>query len=258
MKSLKFLALFAVLAVAVAEPPRRRANNFKAFARQEGAPEGENPPPAPADGYKYDAPQGEQLRLPTRFTAQFKLGRQQEETTPSTASGGYHYPKPTDSYGPPEERTDQPDTEYGTPDDATTVSPDDEQQQSTDEPQAERLRGFNRKSAKLTRLQVSQKIRSQPTKARVQLQQQQQQPQQPIFYVVNTLPVAEYVQPQLEYYYVLNKWVAWTFRTRGSSTEETLDFEVMEAQLYTCETSTSDEIYKLYMKYINRIKLKNY
>lgn len=203
MKSLKFLVFLVVVAVAVAEPPRRRSNNFRAFARQEGAPENENPPPA-AEGYKYEQPQGEQLRLPTKFTARFKLGRQQEETTPSSSSGGYHYPKPTDSYGPPDQdSTNQPDGDYGVPDDATTVSPDEEL--ATDNPQAERLKSFDRKNAKLTRLQVSQKIRSQPVKSRLQFQQLQQQPQQPIFYVVNTAPVAEYVQPQLEYYYVLNK-----------------------------------------------------
>lgn len=210
MKTLKFLILLVVLAVAVAEPPRRRANNFRAFARQEGAPENENPPPS-AEGYKYQQPQGEQLRLPTKFTARFKLGRQQEETTQSS-NGGYSYPKPTESYGPPldQDSTNQPDTDYGLPDDTTTVAPDDDD--ATDNPQSERLKGFNRKNAKLTRLQVSQKIRtqpvkSQPVKSQLQFQQQQQQPQQPIFYVVNNVPVpvAEYVQPQLEYYYVLNK-----------------------------------------------------
>lgn len=210
MKSLTLLALFAIFAFAVAEPPRRRPSNFRSFARQEGAPEEENPPP-PASGYNYDAPQGEQLRLPTKFTAsRFKSGRQQEETTPSSTSGGYSYPKPTESYGPPDETT-QPEGEYGPPDeDSSTPAPVDDSA-ATDNPQAERLRGFNRKNARLTRLQASQKVRVQPTaaKARVQLQQQQQQqltqPQQPIYYVVNTVPVAEYVQPQLEYYYVLNK-----------------------------------------------------
>lgn len=213
MKSLKLLvAFFALLAVALAEPPRRRPNNFRSFARQEGAPEeSETPPPPAAEGYNYNPPpQSEQLRLPSRFTSQFKFGRQQQEdTTPSSASGGYHYPKPTDSYGTPDEQTNEPDGSYGTPDETTTPAPVDDDT-TTDNPAAERLRGFNRKSAKFTRLQASQKLRSQPKiKSRLQLQSQQQQQQQqpqPIFYVVNTQPIAEFVhQPQLEYYYVLNK-----------------------------------------------------
>jgi hypothetical protein len=201
MNSFKFLVFFTLVALSVAEPPRRKSN-FRTFGRQEAAESDK-----PAEGYNYDKPQGERLRLPSRFT--FKKFGRQEETTSSSSNGGYHYPKPDNGYGPPEEETtDQPDNEYGTPDstpsdidDTTTTDAP-----STDNPQAERLRGFNRKSgnAKLTRLQKTLKIRNQPIKPLKLQQQQQVQLQQPVIYFVDPV-AADFIQPQFEYFYVLNK-----------------------------------------------------
>lgn len=203
MNSLKVLLFFTSLVIlAVAEPPRRQSN-FRTFARQEAAESDK-----PAEGYNYEKPQGERLRLSSKFTAFKKFGRQEETT--SSSSSGYHYPKPDNGYGSPaEETTKQPESGYGAPEEADSTPPNDiddattTDAPSTDNPQAERLRGFNRKNARLTRLQKSQKLRTQiqPIKS-LQIQQQQQQP---VIYLVN--PAADFaVQPQqFEYFYVLNK-----------------------------------------------------
>lgn len=181
MCSIKLIVLFAVVACSLAEPPRRRPN-FRAFARQEAA---EADAPA-ASGYDYQPPQ-ERLRLPVKF-GQFA---RQEEAAP----GGYSYPKPTDSYGPPEEESTTPSAEYGPPE-GTTAEPDAEATtEPVTEPQAERIQAFrfNRKNAKQSRpqkLQKSQKIQ----------QAQVVQPAQPLFYVQYP---SEFVQPQ--YVYVINK-----------------------------------------------------
>lgn len=175
MCSLKFVVLFAAIVGCLAEPPRRRFN-LKAFARQEVDE------PAPNEGYTYQAP-AERLRLPLKFR-QFA---RQEETT----SSGYSYPKPTDSYGPPGENTEQPSTEYGPPateaPQETTDSPDDI---TTNNPQSETLRSLQatqlrRKNAKLTR------SRSQPLKKAAQQQLQ------PVVYVQPQF--ADFVQPQFVY-----------------------------------------------------------
>lgn len=175
MFSLKVVFLCAIVASVVAEPPRRQ-RNFRPFARQESA---DNPPAS--EGYNYEAP-AERLRLPIRFT---QFARQQE-----ASSGGYSYPKPTESYGPPEEAT-EPTTE-DTTDDTT-----DADAAVTDNPQAESFRSLpftqsKRKNAKFSRIQQSQKLTAQlvqevPTVAF----------QQPIFYV--QYPTEELVQPQYVY-----------------------------------------------------------
>lgn len=180
MCSIKLIVLFAVVACSLAEPepPRRRFNFRSSFARQENA---EADAPAENEGYNYQAPAAERLRLPVKFR-QFA---RQEDSPP----GGYSYPKPTDSYGPPEEETTEP-SEGTTESNAegTTESED----TATDNPQAERIQAFQfrRKNAKLSRTQKAQKLQN------IQLQQQQVQP---VYYV--QYPSAEFVQPQ--YVYVL-------------------------------------------------------
>jgi hypothetical protein len=186
MCSIKLIVLFAVVACSLAEPPRRRFNS-RHFARQEAV---EDDAPAASGGYDYQAPQ-ERLRLPIKFR-QFA---RQEESSP----GGYSYPKPTDSYGPPEEETTEPSSEYGPPD--STAEPDaDSNTEASTEPQAERIQAFkfNRKNGKLSRPQKLQKLQQ---VQQAQRQVQQVQPQvQPIFYVQYP---TEFAQPQ--FYYVINK-----------------------------------------------------
>lgn len=188
MCSIKLIVLFAVVACSLAEPPRRRFNFRSSFARQEAA-EADADAGAESSGYKYEAPEGERLRLP----AKFRQFARQEESSP----GGYSYPKPTDSYGPPEEETTEPSSEYGPPE-GTTESNDESTTESneteTEEPQAERIQAFQfrRKNAKLSRAQKSQKLQ----KAQV-VQFQQQQQVQPVYYV--QYPTADLVQPQYVY-----------------------------------------------------------
>lgn len=188
MCSIKLIVLFAVVACSLAEPPRRRFNFRSSFARQEAA---EADAGAQSDGYKYEAPAGERLRLPAKFR-QFAR-QEQEEASP----GGYSYPKPTDSYGPPEEETTEPSGEYGPPE-GTTESDAEPTTEATqaDDPQAERIQAFkfNRKNAKLSRPQKLQKSQKLQAIQSVQLQQQQVQP---VFYV--PYPSADLVQPQYVY-----------------------------------------------------------
>lgn len=209
MNSLKFLVVFTLVTLSFAEPPRRRLN-FRAFGRQE-VEDDEKSGNKPAEGYKYEQPQGERLRLPSRFTSFTKFGRQEEKA--EKPSEGYHYPKPDNGYGPPaEETTKQPDGGYGTPneDDSTpsdidiTTTDAPAALSTTDNPQAERLRSFNRKNgnSKLQRLQKTVKI--QPKSLKI-VQQEQIQLQQPVVYFVNPVAADFVQQPQFEYFYVLNK-----------------------------------------------------
>jgi hypothetical protein len=134
-----FVIIFAIaVAVAVAEPPRRRAN-FRSFARQEEVENGEA-----ADGYKYEAPpKFLRLRLPNKPN-QFARNEAQP-------SNGYHYPKPT--YGLPDMTTTQePNVEYGPPEgEDTTDEPEstDQPEATTTDPQVENLRRV--KAAQLRR-----------------------------------------------------------------------------------------------------------
>lgn len=186
MFKLVCLIVIVVVASAAAEPPRFRQRAFRAFARQEDADK-----PA-SEGYNYNAPPGERLRLPIKSGL---FARQEAE---SSSSGGYSYPKPTDSYGPPEE-ADQPATEYGAPE-TTTGNPDDEATESDDSgesatqnPQAETLRS----------LQATQFRRANAKFARIQKQQKLIQPALPVqqfVYVSHAeYPIAEYVEPQYVY-----------------------------------------------------------
>lgn len=146
MNKLVFVTLLIIVAIVSAEPPRFRKNqrgNFKSFARQEETPSttSENPivedasttaaptngdGPYPASGWK---PAGRLLALPARTSFNRFVARpakQQEE------SAGYQYPKPTQTYGPPEEEattteTNEEATTTDIPaDEATTTNPDTE------------------------------------------------------------------------------------------------------------------------------------
>jgi hypothetical protein len=200
MCSIKLIALFAIIACAVAEPPRRRLN-FRTSARQEAADNGGEADEPAAAGYKYEAPaEAQRLRLPTRFRS---FARQEEQTT----NGGYNYPKPTETYGPPPEEaepTTEPSGEYGPPEatenpqgETTTDGGDDYVDAATTEPQSETLKSlkasqYRRKGAKIQarpqKLQRNQKLRTQPAHI---------QQAQPIFYV--DYPTADLVQPQYVY-----------------------------------------------------------
>jgi hypothetical protein len=182
MCSIKLIVLIAVFACTFAEPPRRRFNSGRTFARQEAAEQPES------EGYNYEPPaESSRLRLPIKFR---QFARNEEES-----SGGYSYPKPTDSYGPPAEETTEPSPEYGTPE-GTTEEPEEAattDDNSTDNPQAERFSSaqFRRKNSKIT--QKSQKLRNQAVRRPAQLKQQPQ----PIVYV--QYPTASLTQPQYVY-----------------------------------------------------------
>lgn len=146
MNKLVFVTLLVIVAIVSAEPPRFRKNqraNFKTFARQEETPstttentivEDASTTVAPTNGDgSYPAsgwkPAGRLLALPVRnsfnrFVA--RPAKQQEE------SAGYQYPKPTQTYGPPEEEATTTETneeatttEIST-EEATTTNPDTE------------------------------------------------------------------------------------------------------------------------------------
>lgn len=190
MSSFKVIAMFALIACAVSETPRRQ-QHFRTFSRQEEAANGASDQPA-GDGYNYNPPAGERLRLPSKLT---QFSRQEE-----SSNGGYSYPKPTDSYGPPgDENTEEPSTEYGAPE-ATTEDPDDESvtDSSDDIPsgnqEVETLRSLQatqlrRKNAKLTRNQKFVKKGAQLKQKAAQLE--------PVYYV--QYPSADLVQPQYVY-----------------------------------------------------------
>lgn len=182
MSLIKLLFVFAVFALTCAEPPRRR-NNFRTFARQEVADNGATNEKPASEGYNYEAPaEPARLRLPTEFR---QFSRQEE-----AQSGGYSYPKPTSTYGPP---SGEPTTDEG-PDDTTDSDGEDTTEPSNDaavDSQVETLRSlqatqFRRKNAKLTRNQKSQAIQFQPAV-------------QPIYYI--QYPTADLVEPQFVYVY---------------------------------------------------------
>lgn len=196
MFSIKLIVGFALFACVFSEPPRKRFN-FRFNARQEAAVDDAAPVnPQDDQGYNYQAPEGEQLRLPIKFQP---FARQEK------ATGGYSYPKP--DYGLPE-TTETPSTEYGTPD--STQNPDNEDEAvtedtTTDNPESERLRGIQasqirRKNAKLSRNQKSTQFNARLINADVQFQPQVQ----PIYFV--DYPTAEFVQ-QPQYVYLV-KWEA--------------------------------------------------
>lgn len=184
MFSIKIIFLVVCLVMgAFAEPPRRRSN-FKSFARQQTEEQPNK------EGYNYEPPAAERLRLPFKLR---QFARQEESNT-----GGYSYPKPTDSYGPPEEETEEPSTDYGVPEGTTEASTEPNDDGATENPQAETLRKleasqFRRQNGKLTRVQKSQKIRNHSTQQAVYLQQDVQ----PVFYV--QYPASELVQPEYVY-----------------------------------------------------------
>lgn len=163
MFSLKIVALAVLVACVAAEPPRRRLN-FRKFARQEAAEE--QPAPYPPAG----GPAGARLVLPNRAAFNFQSARQTEDKFE-----GYHYPKPTEGYGPPAESTTESEPE-------ATTEPSTEEPAT--EPQAENL-----KTIRAGQL----KYKTQAIKL-----EQQVQPVQPIFYV--QYPQFQ-AQPQV--YYIL-------------------------------------------------------
>ncbi|CAO1396537.1 unnamed protein product [Diamesa serratosioi] len=176
----------SLIALAAAVPPKR-FNSQRIFKSQRQVAAEEE-----SQGYNYDAPQGERLRLPTREFARQEEGEQQEQ------SGGYHYPRPTDSYGPPAE---EPSTEYGPPateetdnGESTTDSSEETTNDSpTEEPEFENLRSlqsqqYRRRNSKIIDMKAQ----------KIQLQQVPlQQPRVFIQY-----PTEQFVQ-QPQYYYIL-------------------------------------------------------
>jgi hypothetical protein len=185
----KLVCLFVIVAAVAAEPPRFRQRAFRTFARQENADQ-----PA-SEGYAYNAPPGERLRLPIKSGL---FARQEAE--PASSSGGYSYPKPTDSYGPPEEadQTESPEATTANPDvDDQSTESDDSGESATENPQAETLRSlqatqFRRANAKFSRIQKQQQ------KLRAKLVQPTS-PVQQVVYVDYEYPIAEYVEPQYVY-----------------------------------------------------------
>lgn len=187
MYFIKIMFVCSLIALVAAVPPKR-FNSQRVFKsqRQVAAEEEES------QGYNYEAPQGERLRLPSR-----QFARQEEAPE---QSGGYHYPKPTNSYGPPAE---EPSTEYGPPateettDNGETTTDSSEEttdESSTGEPEFENLRNLQaqqirRRNSKLVNLK-SQKIQ-------VQQAAQLQQPRVFIQY-----PTEQFLQ-QPQYFYVL-------------------------------------------------------
>jgi hypothetical protein len=164
--------------------------NFRTFARQEAAenePEGSGSGPYPPAGWK---PQGERLVLPAR------------QQTPDEEFNGYHYPKPTSTYGPPPESSTAVATEPSEPETTTafesetTTEPTGEEttEQSTDEPTTDdpttdnpQAEGLKITPQKLTSLLRNQKVKLQST----------QQQLQPVFFV--QYPNGFIQQPQIFY-----------------------------------------------------------
>lgn len=196
MRSLGVFVLVATLiAVVMAEPPRRHFN-LRSFARQEVA-EGEEDQP---QGYNYEAPpQSRRLRLPEKL--RLRPFARQEEATPNN---GYHYPKPTESYGPPAEEatTSQPSNEYGTPqpDDFSTDSPSTNNPgdaESTTNPQAETLKSLQ---ASQLRRQNAKFVRAKAANKQFQFQQVRSQAiiqPQPVVYV--DYPYSDLIEPEIVY-----------------------------------------------------------
>lgn len=186
MYFIKMMFVCSLIALVAAVPPKR-FNSQRVFKsqRQVAAEEEEQ-----SQGYNYEAPQGERLRLPSR-----QFARQEEQPE---QSGGYHYPKPTNSYGPPAE---EPSTEYGPPateettDNGETTTDSSEEttdEPSTEEPEFENIRSlqaqqYRRRNSKLMKSQKIQLIQT----------AQLQQPQVFIQY-----PTDQFLQ-QPQYFYVL-------------------------------------------------------
>lgn len=173
------ILICSLISLATAVPPKR-FNSQRIFKSQRQVADEEE-----SKGYNYEAPQGERLRLPSK---QFARQEEQQEQ-----SGGYHYPKPTNSYGPPAE---EPATEYGPP---TTEETDngetttDSSEETTEEPESENLRSlqsqqYRRRNSKIIDLK-SQKI-----------QLQQAPLQQPRVYI--QYPTDQFIQ-QPQYFYLL-------------------------------------------------------
>lgn len=108
MRAFKLIIAFAIVACVVAEPPRRAS-----------LPRGlQLPQPKRQRPFKN---QGSRIAFPARQTEETDNGNGDD------SSNGYHYPKPTDAYGPPEKPTDaygppeKPTDEYGPP--ATEAAP---------------------------------------------------------------------------------------------------------------------------------------
>lgn len=193
MCSLKVFVLVAVVACVVSEPPRRRPN-LRTFQRQEAATDDAASPPS-SQGYNYEKPAGDRLRLPIKFR---EFSRQEE----TSSSSGYSYPKPVEGYGPPAEENPTQSPEYESPEEATDDNENatEVDDATTENPQSETLRSiqasqFRRKNAKITRQQGFKKPRAQLIQQEVQFAQQVQ----PVYYV--QYPVSDLVEPQ--YVYVL-------------------------------------------------------
>jgi hypothetical protein len=199
MRSFTVIIVFVTfMALVSAEPPRRRFS-FRSFARQEEAPE-------QPQGYNYEAPaESRRLRLPEKFRSK-PFARQEEQS-----SDGYHYPKPTESYGPPESpaTTTQPSNEYGTPapeneDESTSTDfPSTDEPETATNPQAETLRSLQasqirRQNAKLARISNKQK-----PKLNFQLKSQALIQPQPIVYV--EYPHADLIEEPEELVYIFKK-----------------------------------------------------
>lgn len=197
------ILIVTFMAFVSAEPPRRRFS-FRSFARQEEAPEQQ------PQGYNYEAPaESRRLRLPEKLRLR-PFARQEEQSS----NGGYHYPKPTESYGPPAEEattTTEPsiESEYGTPappeDESTSTDfPSTDEPESTTNPQVETLRSlqatqFRRQNAKLARI-----INKQKPKQSFQLKSQALFQPQPIVYVAE-YPHADLIEEPEELVYIFKK-----------------------------------------------------
>lgn len=183
MFSFKLLIALTIVACTVAESPRRRLK-FRAFARQEAAEndQSEESGPYPPAGWK---PQGQRLVLPAR------------QQTQEQEFNGYHYPKPTDSYGPPPESSTTEvvpaETEEPSSEETTTESIDETTEQATDEPTTDdpttdnpQAENFRNAPQKFKAFLKSQKVKLQQT-----------QPIQPVFFV--QYPNGFVQQPQIFY-----------------------------------------------------------
>ena len=165
MFTFKLVALAVLIVCVVAEPTRRRAN-FRKFSRQETAPEEASPAPYPAAG----GPAGERLILPSRQAFNFQSARQTEE---KKEFEGYHYPKPTEAYGPPPSEVTT-EAEAG-----ATTEPSTEE--TSTEVQSENLRGFKAAQLKYRTQAIRLEQQVQPI---VYVQQYPQFQAQPQFYYV--------------------------------------------------------------------------
>jgi hypothetical protein len=199
MRSFTVIILIVTfMALVSAEPPRRRFS-FRSFARQEEAAEQQ------PQGYNYEAPaESRRLRLPEKLRLK-PFARQEEQSS----GGGYNYPKPTDSYGPPDSppeatTTTELPSEYGTPDESTSTDfPSTDEPESTTNPQVETLRSlqatqFRRQNAKLARISKQKPKQSFQLKSQALFQPQQ------IVYVAE-YPHADLIEEPEELVYIFKK-----------------------------------------------------